>query len=130
MRRAGRARVSRHVLTIRYAAVLLVATLGAVLIGRHVVPPSDSETIVVEFRLEAPHAHQVAVVGDWNGWNPELHRLSDREGNGVWTTTITLRRSREYQYQFLVDGTAWIPDPSTPLRVDDGFGGTNSVLDI
>jgi 1,4-alpha-glucan branching enzyme len=130
MSRAHRTRASRHAPALRYAAALLVATLGALVLGRHLMPASDPQAVVVEFRLEAPHARQVAVVGDWNGWNPELHRLSDRGGDGVWRTTVTLRRGREYQYQFLVDGTAWIPDPSTPLRVDDGFGGTNSVLDI
>lgn len=132
------------------AAVLAIAVLGGVLIGRslpdspagpiaqHGERADDSAgaeteppTVVrVEFRLEAPQASEVAVVGDWNGWDANVNPLRDSDGDGVWETTVTLRPGEEYQYQFLVDDETWIPDPSSPLRVDDGFGGTNSVLNI
>ena len=111
--------------------MLVIAVSAIILLGRQLAQPgTPPDMVVVEFRLEAPQARQVAVVGDWNGWDPEVHLLHDPEGDGLWRTTITLRRGREYQYQFLVDDTVWMSDPSTSIRVDDGFGGTNSVLDI
>lgn len=124
------------------AAVLVVAVLAGMLIGRSlpgsapgsevpVASESGPRTVVrVEFRLEAPRASQVAVVGDWNGWDAEANPLRDSDGDGVWETTVTLRPGEEYQYQFLVDDETWMPDPSSPLTVDDGFGGMNSVLNI
>ena len=34
------------------------------------------------------------------------------------------------QYMFVVDGSRWIPDPSSPESIDDGFGRANSIVRI
>lgn len=87
-------------------------------------------TVIVRFVLEAPQARQVALVGDWNQWDPRAQPLSDADGDGVWEAQIPLRRGQEHQYQFLIDGTVWVPDPHAALQVEDGLGGVNSVLQI
>ena len=110
------------------AAVLAAAVVFALVLwlpGRQ-----GPRTIVVRFELEAPDAGAVSVVGSWNGWDPEAQRLKDPDLDGVWEIEIPLKRGQEHQYQFLIDGEIWIPDPETPLQVDDGFGGVNSVLQI
>jgi 1,4-alpha-glucan branching enzyme len=56
--------------------------------------------------------------------------MHDADGDGVWELRLKLNESGEYQYQFLINGKRWVPDPNAPLQVEDGFGGTNSVLDI
>ena len=104
------------------AAVVVLVILALVI--------PASQTITVTFVLEAPGAESVAVVGDWNKWDPTSDRLSDREGDGVWKIELTLNKNNEYRYQFLIDGDTWIPDPQSRLKVDDGFGGINSVLEI
>lgn len=93
-------------------------------------PAAPQETITVRLTLEAPSAESVAVVGDWNGWDPSEHRMRDKNGDGVWELTLKVEKGGEYQYQFLINGKKWVPDPKAPLKVKDGFGGTNSVLDI
>jgi hypothetical protein len=111
------------------AAALLVAGLGiGLLLPRQ--RGGAEETIVVRFELQAPEARAVAVVGSWNYWDPEAQKLGDRDGDGIWEIEIPLRRGEEHQYQFLIDGQTWIPDPKAPLQVKDGFGGVNSVLQI
>ena len=55
---------------------------------------------------------------------------SDADGDGVWEIQVPLRRGQEHQYQFLIDGSLWVPDPTAPLQVDGGLGGVNSVLQI
>jgi hypothetical protein len=90
-------------------------------------PPT---TVVVRLELAAPAAESVAVVGDWNGWDPRAHPLSERNSTGLWEIEIEILSGEEYRYQFLVDGEQWIPDPEAPITVSDGFGGTNSVLNI
>ena len=39
------------------------------------------------FRVWAPNADRVSVVGDWNGWDPDLHPLVGSE-SGVWETEV------------------------------------------
>lgn len=109
-----------------FAGLVLVA---AVLFFTNV-GPGDRDQVTVRLYLEAPRASAVSVVGDWNGWDPSAHRLSDRDGDGVWEIVIRLEPGREYRYQFLIDGERWIADPNAPLKVEDGFGGTDSVLHI
>lgn len=90
----------------------------------------QDEPIVVRLQLQAPQADSVAVVGDWNEWNTNAHPLRDSDGDGVWEVEIEVRPDSEYRYQFVIDGRKWVPDPSSPITVDDGFGGENSVLNI
>lgn len=136
-RKQSRFKRARLIRCAAAAAVLIIAVKAGIMIGRGVPTAKDGQQAVaqqevlrVEFRLHAPDAATVAVVGDWNSWDPATHPLSDQDGDGIWETTITLRRGMEYQYQFLIDDETWVPDPASPLTVDDGFGGTDSVLNI
>ena len=116
------------------AAALLFVALGTGLLlpwqGRGAQGRGAEETIVVRFELQAPEARDVAVVGNWNRWDSEAQKLEDPDGDGIWEIEILLKRGAEHQYQFLIDGQNWIPDPEAPLQVEDGFGGVNSVLQI
>jgi len=95
------------------AVALLVVGLGiGLLIPRQ--SRGAGQTIVVRFEL----------------WDPEAQKLEDRDGDGIWEIEIPLTPGEEHQYQFLIDGRTWIPDPKAPLQVEDGFGGINSVLQI
>ncbi|MGD2135681.1 MAG: isoamylase early set domain-containing protein [Gemmatimonadales bacterium] len=85
-----------------------------------------SDTIFVHFELRAPDAELVSVAGSFNQWRPGALPLTRRNG-GVWSATIPLPVG-EHQYQFVIDGTEWIPDPTAHAQIDDGFGGTNSLI--
>jgi 1,4-alpha-glucan branching enzyme len=55
------------------------------------------------FRVWAPHAESVAVVGEFNDWNPKNHFLK-REDNGLWAGEVSgARRGQQYQFE-LVNG--------------------------
>lgn len=116
-----------------------VAAAAAVLlwIGTRSVPPTPAppvavaaaqlpDTVFVRFELVAPNAHSVSLAGSFNGWQPAGVKLVRRDG-GLWSATIALPIG-EYEYQFVVDGDRWIPDPTAHAQVQDGFGGTNSVI--
>lgn len=109
-------------------AVVLIA-LGLILgpLGKN---RGSAEELIVRFTLEAPGAEQVYVVGDWNEWDAAADPLMDNDSDGIWETEIKLEPGREYRYQFFVDNSEWIADPKTPLKIDDGFGGKNSILRI
>jgi hypothetical protein len=82
--------------------------------------------VMVQFRLGGVQAHEVALVGDFNGWRPD-HRLHQLEP-GVWSVEVALEPG-VYHYVFLVDGTAWRLDPLAP-HVTDGFGGASSRVAV
>ncbi len=87
-----------------------------------------SASVLARLALRAPQARQVAVAGDFNGWNPDTARMRRGQG-GVWTVEIPLTPGRRYEYMFVVDGH-WVTDPEAPASVEDGFGGRNAVLDL
>lgn len=82
--------------------------------------------VMVQFRLGAPAAQEVALVGDFNGWRPE-HRLHQGAA-GVWSVDVALEPG-VYNYVFVVDGKAWRLDPLAP-QVTDGLGGASSRVDV
>ena len=85
-----------------------------------------SDTVFVSFELAAPQARSVSIAGSFNGWQVGTLAMS-RNGNGVWSATVPLPVG-EHRYEFVVDGTRWVPDPTAHDLVDDGFGGRNSVI--
>jgi len=83
------------------------------------------------FSFSSPGARSVHLAGEFNGWDPGAIAMSDDDGDGVWEVVIDLDRGRTYQYKFVLNGgERWEPDPLNPERVDDGYGGYNSVLSI
>lgn len=52
----------------------------------------------VAFRVWAPNAQQVAVVGEFNEWNATAHPLT-QEGNGYWAGQVpTAKVGQQYRY--------------------------------
>lgn len=123
-------------LTLRPAFGLAAAGLALFVWMTQIASPSAPATgapeagatprMVVEFRLAAPDAHAVALVGDFNAWRPEHHLRESAPG--VWTVSVALEPG-VYDYGFMVDGAALRLDPLAP-RVADGFGGESSRVAV
>lgn len=88
---------------------------------------SGDPSNVLQFVLIAPQANSVALVGDFNDWDPA--RAPMRAAQGVWATAIRLAPGR-YRYAFLVNGAEWRADPAAPLARDDEFGTPSSVVTV
>jgi hypothetical protein len=125
-------------------AAALALLLAGVLIGRVLPPhrsigtrggvPSTDATAhaggsptTVLFAFHAPGATRVALVGDFNGWDPEATPLHRSGLADLWTIEIPLARGL-HLYAFVVDGSEWTPDPGAPLAPDVAYGRHNSVL--
>lgn len=94
--------------------------------GTPVAVAGTADTVFVHFELTAPLARSVSVAGSFNGWRTNALAMT-RGAGGVWSVTAPLAVG-EHHYDFVVDGTRWIPDPTAHVQVDDGFGGHNSVI--
>lgn len=87
-----------------------------------------ASAVAVRFVFSAPKAKTVAIAGDFNKWKTDGNILKRRDG-GIWTIEIPLNTGI-YQYLFIVDGEAWVPDPDAQEYRDDGFGYRNSVVRV
>ena len=69
------------------------------------------------FAVWAPNAQRVSVIGDWNGWSPDIHWLQVREDDsGVWegfVPGVTHGQAYKYHIESRVDGYG--ADKADPL---------------
>ncbi len=80
---------------------------------------------MVEFRLHAPNASMVSLVGDFNNWNPENDLL--RKGDdGVWRLKKRIPGGT-YRYNYVIDGN-WKLDRYNPHTATNEVGQMCSVL--
>ena len=74
-------------------------------------------------------AQDVAVLGDFNGWDLSQSYPMKRLKNGTFKTTIDLKIGQEYQFRYLVDGKLWENDSQADNYVPTGVGvEDNSVV--
>jgi 1,4-alpha-glucan branching enzyme len=59
----------------------LASKLGAHVLGDHRSPATY-------FAVWAPNARSAAVVGDFNGWDPDAHPLRELGGPGIWEGVV------------------------------------------
>jgi 1,4-alpha-glucan branching enzyme len=75
---------------------------------------SEPKLDFVEFKLKAPSAKKVGLVGDFNGWKQDTLTLQRQGKDGVWELLVPLPRGR-YHYLFVVDGAEKL-DPGNPEK--------------
>ena len=89
--------------------------------------PADARP--VRLRLAAPTSSRVAVVGDFNDWDPAATPLRRAGDGGTWIVELRLKPGR-YHYTFLIDGRRWARDPNSPPAAESDFGAPVSVLTV
>ncbi|MGE4317525.1 MAG: isoamylase early set domain-containing protein [Deferribacterales bacterium] len=89
-------------------------------------PETSVSEHMQRFVIYVPDAGQVSVAGSFNGWQPVRMQKTD---GGYWQVLLPLKNG-EYAYSYIIDGVRQMPDPTTPARQDDGFGGENSVITV
>jgi anti-sigma factor RsiW len=82
----------------------------------------------VQFVCDFPDAKNVAIAGDFNQWDAKAVAMH-KDASGKWVATVQLQPGA-YQYQFIIDGSQFQPDPNNPIKIEDGFGGYNSGIEI
>ena len=81
----------------------------------------------IRFTYYDPDAGNVFLAGSFNGWNATATPMT-RDDDGYWRVTMRLDPGK-HDYKFVVDG-AWITDFENPASASDGYGGTNSVVEV
>lgn len=76
----------------------------------------------------AVEAKQVALVGEFNGWNPEEAIALKKQKDGSFKTSLELAAG-EYQFRYILDGEKWENDWEADKYVPAGVDATeNSVV--
>jgi 1,4-alpha-glucan branching enzyme len=92
---------------------------------------SGRNACAVTFRLPAadvPDAKTVALVGDFNAWNSEVHLMRKMQ-NGDYAKCLRLEAGREYQFRYIVDGRLWKNDSNADKYVKSPYAeDENSVV--
>ncbi len=81
----------------------------------------------IEFRIYKPKARLIAIVGDFNNWNPE-NDLLRKDRNGIWRLKKELLPG-VYKYKFIIDGD-WQTDLYNYQTVYDANGAIYSVIRV
>ena len=81
----------------------------------------------VNFRCHAPGAKEVALIGDFNGWDPETHPMK-RQVDGTWQIQLPLAHGH-YHYLFWVDGALML-DPRAQGTADAQDNQKVSVIGV
>jgi hypothetical protein len=89
--------------------------------------PGDARQVYL--RLDAPASSRVAVVGDFNDWDPAATPLRPTGDHGTWVVELRLKPGR-YHYTFLIDGRRWERDPRETPAAESDFGAPVSVLTV
>jgi serine protease AprX len=107
------------------AAALRVS--GGLLQGIPISPNTSPQETT--FYYYDPLAREVALVGSFNGWQSKDGEMVQIRP-GLWEGVLDVPARGTHRYKFLIDRSRWINDPENPLRIEDGFGGFNSLITI
>lgn len=72
------------------------------------------------FNLYAPGKKSAAVIGDFNGWAPTAMKKS-QDGKRWWVQIDNLDPTKEYAYQYQLDGVLIVADPYTHKVLDPSY---------
>ncbi len=113
----------RFVLTVRDSMGLQNADETQVL----VLPERSPVQIfsVAADRFKVP-VKTMALVGEFNRWNASANPMHYDSVSGQWSAALALP-SGQWEYKFVVNDSLWLPDPTNPHKVSDGWNGFNSL---
>ncbi|WP_224488820.1 isoamylase early set domain-containing protein [Robertkochia flava] len=83
----------------------------------------------VTFTVPASEAKKVAVVGDFNEWNPKKAALKKLK-NGNFKGTLDLPVEQSYEFRYLIDGDYVNEEQADGFRWNDYAGTENAVLSL
>ena len=92
-------------------------------------PLIGTDRLKVTFAVPADAADgAVAVVGDFNQWDPSANPL--RESDGWLRASVVVQPDRRYRFRYLADGGRWFNDSEVDAYEPNGMGDENCLLDL
>ena len=87
-----------------------------------------SDHVKVTFVLPEDHGYgKVAVVGDFNDWDPEAMPMK-RRNNKTYSATVTLEAGGRYAFRYYCEDGTWVDDDDADATEPNDFGTVNGVV--
>lgn len=128
LERAASAQQGAGVVNAARAVALARRRAAGPLHGLPLSPDVGSEEVTFYYFDPSHAAARVALAGSFNDWDPQGYAMR-APAPGLWQISIPLPPPGSYRYKFLVDDS-WLDDPENSFRLEDGYGGFSSVLDV
>ncbi|MBK8806106.1 MAG: alpha-amylase [Bacteroidales bacterium] len=87
-----------------------------------------SQKLIYKYTFDSHggYIQSLQIAGDFNNWNPSDNYFNYT--NGKWEIDLKLEPGN-YPYQLIANGN-WFNDPDNPNKIDNGYGGFNSLLKV
>jgi 1,4-alpha-glucan branching enzyme len=73
-------------------------------------------------------ADSIALVGEFNAWDPHSLLLHQSRSDEDWTVTIDLESHRSYRFRYVVNGKEWMDDDHCDGCELNVYGTFDSVV--
>lgn len=83
----------------------------------------------VTFLVESKEANEVAVIGDFNNWNPEEGVLNKLK-NGTFKGVFSIDKDAAYEFKYVIDGDFVNETEADSFKWNEFAGAENSVLEV
>jgi 1,4-alpha-glucan branching enzyme len=80
----------------------------------------------VTFEYSGNGAENVAIVGEFNDWEPVEMDFVKRDE--AFRARVRLPKGENFQFRYLLDGESWANDDEADDYVGNEFGSKNSVV--
>lgn len=84
--------------------------------------------VTFEHRPETD-AGAVALVGEFNGWNPKATPMKRRK-DGRYSVTISMNSGKDYRFRYLLNGERWENDSEADAYAPNDFGTDDCVVNV
>lgn len=92
-------------------------------------PVKGTTTVKATFTVALDgHGDPMALVGEFNGWDPTANPLTRRPG--ARRASVVVESGRRYAFRYLAGGGEWFNDEAADDYESNGMGGENSILDL
>ena len=80
----------------------------------------------VTFEIDAENAQEVALVTDFNDWQPLPMKAN--KGGSPFRLKIRLPKEGEFQFRYFIDNRLWVNDPGADAYYTNEYGESNCVV--
>lgn len=88
----------------------------------------DDAKVAITFILPETHAYgATSVVGDFNDWDPGVHRF-EKQHNNTYSASVTLPADQTYRFRYLAEGGIWLNEDASDGYESNNYGSGNSIV--